>query len=116
VKDRPCAVLLAVKIDDDHLRVIVLPITHTAPSDPEEAIEIPAITKRRLGLDPDPSWIVLTEGNIFAWPGPDLRFAPGGDPASVAYGLLPARLIHAMRDRFLALHERRKARLIHRTE
>ena len=116
VKDRPCAVLLATRTDAGDLRVIVLPITHAPPGDPGNAIEIPVATKRRLGLDDDQSWIVVTEGNAFAWPGPDLRFAPGGGPESVALGFLPARLINAVRDRFLALHERNKARFVPRTE
>lgn len=116
VKDRPCAVLLATRNDDGDLRVIVLPITHTPPLDPERAVEIPPPTKRRLGLDDDQSWIILTEGNAFAWPGPDLRFASGGGPESVAMGYLPAGLINVMRDRFLALHERHKSSFIPRTE
>ena len=116
VKDRPCAVLLATRTDDGDLRVIVLAITHAPPGDPENAIQIPPSTRRRLGLDDDRSWIVLTEGNAFAWPGPDLRFAPGGGPESVALGFLPSGLITTMRDRFLALHERYKARLVPRTE
>lgn len=116
VKDRPCAVLLATRNDEGDLRVIVLPITHTPPHDPETAVEIPAPTKRRLGLDDNQSWIVLTEGNAFAWPGPDLRPVPGRSPESVALGFLPAGLINVMRDRFLALHERNKARYVHRTE
>ncbi len=116
VKDRPCAVLLATRTDDGDLRVIVLPITHTPPHDPDTAIEIPASTGRRLGLDDDRSWIVLTEGNAFAWPGPDLRFGPGGGPESCALGFLAARLIITMRDRFLALHEQNKARFVGRAE
>jgi hypothetical protein len=116
VKDRPCAVLLATRTDEGDLRVIVLPITHVPPRDPDGALEIPALTKRRLGLDDDQSWIVLTEGNAFAWPGPDLRPVPGGGPESVALGFLPARLFNALRDRFLALHERNKARFVRRTE
>lgn len=116
VKDRPCAVLLATRTDEGDIRVIVLPITHAPPRDPASALEIPAATKRRLGLDDDPSWIVLTEGNAFLWPGPDLRFAPGGGPESVALGFLPAGLIRSMRDRFLALHAQRKARYVRRSE
>lgn len=116
VRDRPCAVVLATRIDEGDLRVIVLPITHAPPGDPENAIEIPAATKRRLGLDGDQSWFVLTEGNAFAWPGPDLRLAPGRGPESVALGFLPARLINAIRDRFVRLHQRNKARFVPRTE
>lgn len=53
--------------------VTVLPVTHSPPQTPEDAVEIPADTKRRLGLDEAPSWVVLTEANRFVWPGPDLR-------------------------------------------
>jgi len=116
VKDRPCDVLLVTTTDDGDLRVIVLPIKHAPPRDHESAIAIPAATKRRLGLDDDQSWIVLTEGNAFNWPGPDLRFARDGDPESVALGLLPAGLFNAMRSKFLALHARSKARFVRRTQ
>ncbi len=47
--------------------------------------EIPHATKHRLELDVERSWIVLTEANRFAWPGPDLRQTQPGDLASVAY-------------------------------
>ncbi len=41
--------------------VRVLPITHTPPANPADAIEIPAAVKNRLRLDHERSWIVLTE-------------------------------------------------------
>jgi hypothetical protein len=47
-KDRPCLVLALVSMREDGTRVVrVLPITHTPPSDPTEAIELPATTKKR---------------------------------------------------------------------
>jgi len=50
-KDRPALVLAIVAtLDDGTPAVRVLPITHSPPSDPIEAIEIPPATKRRLGL------------------------------------------------------------------
>ena len=64
-KDRPCAVILAVEGDNDHTDVAVLPITHTPPHNPDDAIEIPRATKQRLGLDDARSWIVTTEANIW---------------------------------------------------
>lgn len=70
----------------------VLPITHSPPSNPALAVEIPHETKRRLGLDDERSWIVLTEANRFAWPVPDLRPPQPGMLESVAYGLLPRAL------------------------
>ncbi len=116
VKDRPCAILLATTTDEGDLRVIVLPITHAPPRSLEDAVEIPAPTKRRLGLDDERSWIVLKEGNAFVWPGPDLRAVPGRGAESVALGFLPAKLFDIVRSRFLALHQRSKARLTRRTE
>jgi hypothetical protein len=69
-KDRPCAIVLSVLDEDEEREVLVLPITHTAPGNPDDAIEIPAPTKNRLGLDAGRSWIVITEANEFVWPGP----------------------------------------------
>ena len=87
VKDRPCAVLLAVTNDAGDQQVIVLPITHTPPSGPTVALEIPASTKRRLKLDDERSWIVLTEANRFTWPGPDLRPMKAGEFAKAGLRL-----------------------------
>ncbi len=65
VKDRPCAVIL-VSVDDGGDRVVtVLPISHAPPADPGLAVELPAATKRRLGLDDERFWVVLTEANRF---------------------------------------------------
>lgn len=94
----------------------VVPITHTAPADPTTAIELPAVTKRRLGLDHERSWIELSEGNEFVWPGPDLRPVPRSDPTTIAYGVLPPRLFNIVRDRFLALSRERRAIRVRRTE
>jgi hypothetical protein len=66
------------------------------PLYPALAVEIPHATKRRLGLDDARSWVVLTEANRFAWPGPDVRCAQAGDLASVAYGELPGALLNVL--------------------
>lgn len=73
VKDRPCAIILAVEVEGGETVVYVLPITHSPPENPGDAVEIPQATKVRLGLDSERSWIVVSEGNSFVWPGPDLR-------------------------------------------
>jgi hypothetical protein len=85
VKDRPCAIIAAIR-DEGHgtTRVLVLPVTHAPPRNPNHAVEIPALIKRQLKLDDVPSWVVLTEWNEFVWPGPDLRRLPGVDDASFA--------------------------------
>ena len=105
-KDRPCAVLLTTVTRAGRSIVTVLPVTHAAPADPQLAIEIPAATKARLGLDEARSWIILSEANRFEWPGPDLRPVPGGEAASVAYGHLPAKLYEQLRTKWLAAFDR----------
>ena len=116
VKDRPCAVILVTQDDAGRQRVLVLPITHSAPSDPAAAVEIPAATKQRLGLDFERSWIVLTELNDFIWPGPDLRPLASDDAGSVAFGMLPPSLFRTVRERFVALARAKRVGQVHRTE
>lgn len=116
VKDRPCAIVVAIEREAERMRVFVLPVTHTPPQPPDEGIELPQPTKLRLGLDSERSWIVVSEANDFIWPGPDLRFLPGQGPESTAYGFLPPRLFRIVRDRFLARARARQAALVSRTE
>ena len=93
-KDRPCAIVAAVRADESgDTRVLVLPITHSPPDHQSLAVEIPAKVKQRLQLDEAQSWVVLSEWNEFIWPGPDLRRLPNADDASVAYGMLPPSLL-----------------------
>lgn len=100
-KDRPCLVLALVMMLDDGTPVVrVLPITHSPPADPRHTIEIPAVTKQRLGLDSERSWIVLTESNRFAWPGPDVRPV---DNDNGYYGPLPPGLFSEIKRRFVEL-------------
>ncbi len=96
--------------------VTVLPITHTPPHNPALAIELPTLVKRRLGLDDERSWVVLTEANRFLWPGPDLRPLQPGDSASVAYGPLPYTLFETIRTDFIAALRAKKPSLVPRTE
>jgi hypothetical protein len=114
-KDRPCAIVLTTKDDQGDTVVVVLPITRSTPRNPSLAVEIPVATKRRLGLDDNRSWIVLTDANRFIWPGPDLRPRIPGDGASVAYGLLPAALFREVRDKLARAVEARLAGAVTRT-
>jgi hypothetical protein len=116
IKDRPCAVVIALQDDENRTRVFALPMTHTAPSASENGIEIPAVVKTRLGLDGERSWVVVDEANVFAWPGPDLRFLPGKGHESSVYGFLPPGFFRVVRDRFLAADRTKKAALVIRTE
>jgi hypothetical protein len=114
-KDRPCAIILVLLREGEHPIVRVLPVTHAPPVDPADALEIPQPTKQRLGLDSERSWVKLSEANDFIWPGPDLRPAVNGDPASVAYGMLPPGFMAVLRER-LAQRRREKLAVTRRTE
>jgi len=115
-KDRPCAVILVTTDVTGERSVTVLPITHAPPANSSLAVEIPAATKRRLGLDDERSWVLLTEANRFVWPGPDLRPANAGDMANIACGPLPFALFEQIRQRFIAMIRARRARLVPSTE
>lgn len=108
-KDRPCAIVAARQVIEGREVVTVVPITHSPPDDPADAVLIPAPLKAHLGLDDAPAWIVVTETNDFLWPGPDIRPAP-------SYGMLPPRFFTHVRDRILQAHLRRKLRQVPRTE
>ncbi len=113
-KDRPAVIVLAAeRASDGAIVVTVLPITHRAPDDPAAAVEIPPAVKRLLSLDPERSWIVVSEGNEFVWPGYDLRKVPG-KPTRHDYGFLPPRFFNSVRNAVGAWHKTRKARLMGR--
>jgi hypothetical protein len=100
-KDRPSVIALAVQRERDQTMIVtVLPVTHSAPADPNAAIEIPMMVKRHLGLDDTRSWIVVAEGNEFEWPGYDLRRI--GNSERYDYGFLPPRLFDRVLARFAA--------------
>lgn len=108
---------MVVQAKDGEDVVTVLPVTHSPPLDPTDALEIPRDTKRRLGLDEDRSWIVVAESNRFCWPGPDLRMARSGDASSVVYGSLPGAFFEQVRRAFLKkVQDARAPAIVMRTE
>ena len=115
-KDRPCVIVLSTVQDELGTVVTVAPITHSPPRNPEAAVELPAQTKHRLGLDDDPSWVIVSEVNRFRWPGPDLRPIAGTDAAGFSYGLLPAKLFLRIRERLIDVASRRGAPVVRRSE
>jgi len=113
-KDRPSVIVLAVERPaNDTTLVVVLAITHAVPTDPSAAVEIPAAVKRLLGLDDEPSWIVVEEGNEFVWPGYDLRKIGRSDRYD--YGFLPPRFFKQVLEAFAAWHRTNKVQLTSRT-
>jgi hypothetical protein len=116
LKDRPCAVVLSAQDDGGDTVVAVVPVTHSPPQHPEEAVEIPAAVKRRLGLDEARSWIVVSEINRFFWPGPDLRPVSSAEPGRFEYGFLPPGLFRQVLERLVATVAARRLRTVRRTE
>lgn len=115
-KNRPCAIVAARRFVEGREVVTVVPITHSAPGDPADAIEIPAPLKAHLGLDDMPSWVLVSETNDFLWPGPDLRSIAGSRPTRFHYGMLPPRFYAYLRERILQAHASRALRRVQRTE
>ena len=102
-KDRPCAIVIALEALGDRSRTVaVVPITHSAPPDPNVAVEIPLRVKEHLGLDGERSWIMLNEMNVFRWPGFDLR-PIARDENRVDYGFLPPRFFDSVIEKLTRL-------------
>lgn len=102
LKDRPTVVLsIAIHMDNDRARVLVVPVTHAEPQRTDDAVEMLLTVKRSLGLDNDRAWIVTTESNTFTWPGPDVRPIPGKEPSSFIYGQIPEGLLRTVLESFM---------------
>ena len=110
-KRRPCAIILAVQTASGNDEVTVLPITHTEPAEVGDALEVPSAVRRRLELDGERSWIILTEANRFHWPGPDLH----GLASSSNSALLPEVFYRQLKGAFLAKLRGRAVRVVIRT-
>ena len=115
VKPRPCVIIILVRDWDAKQTVSVAPVTHSPPAKPDEAEEIPLVTKQRLGLDSARSWVAITEVNEFTWAGQDLRPVPQ-DAGRFDYGFLPPGLFRQIRDRLKAHGEAGRLQAIPRTE
>jgi hypothetical protein len=115
VKTRPCVIVITVRDDGGKTVVTVVPVTHSAPTIPDTAVEIPRTTKQRLGLDTARSWVVVTEVNGFVWPGPDLR-PLSNDGSRFDYGLVPPGLFRQIRDRMTAQGAAGRLQSVPRTE
>lgn len=116
VKDRPCAVVLSSVKADGRVVLLVVPVTSRKPDNPGEAIEIPLPTRRRLGLQEAPCWVVVTEVNRFAFPGPDLRPADNPSGPFFVQGTLPSRLFLEVRDAVTRHARERRLRTVSRND
>lgn len=112
-KTRPCVIILAIEKSGDDTVVTVAPVTHSPPHDPMSAMEIPAKVKQHLGLDNDPSWVILSEVNEFIWPGYDLQPVPDSKDR-YDYGFLPPKLYEKIRNGILDLIVKRRTAVTRR--
>jgi hypothetical protein len=114
-KERPAVVIVAIipPIAGEPIRVAVMPITHSSPSDGSAAIEIPPRLKSHLNLDDQRSWVVINEINEFWWPGYDIRPIPGGG-GRWEYGQMPPRMITEITQRVMRLEARNRVHLVAR--
>lgn len=108
-------IVLAVRQENDRIRVRVAPITHTPPHAATDAIEIPFETGQRLGLDDARSWVITRETNVFTWPGPDIRPADKSNDR-FAFGLLAGATFRLVRDSIIANSRMHRAALVERDE
>jgi hypothetical protein len=115
-KDRPCAIVLTTENAAGETVVTVAPITHTPPGDEIAAVEIPAATKHRLGLDAERSWVLVSEVNRFVWAGPDLRPVARGALDRFDYGMLPPALFTRIKNGLIEHARHRRTALVVRKE
>ena len=95
-KVRPTCIVAATDSAAAPRFVVLLPITHTAPSGDTVGIEIPQAVKKMLGLDDEQSWVIISEHNVDEWPNAGVSPVPGRK-GQFAYGFLPPRLFKAIK-------------------
>lgn len=108
-KQRPCAIIIAVTGETGEIETVVAPITHLEPQSPAEGIEIPPRVKKHLGLDDKRSWVIVTDLNVFKWPGVDIYPVPRSGPGAYDYGFLPPALFDRIRARIDEIGSRKAA-------
>lgn len=116
VKNRPCIVVSALPCEEGRHRVVLLPVTRSMPQVGTQAVELPDLTKQRLGLSPDRQWIICSDANEFNWVGPDLRVVPNSHPKSFVYGYLGSKLFEVIKSKFLFAANGETLRLAKRAE
>ena len=89
-KDRPCAVVLARRQQDDGSFIVLLaPITHSAPEKSTVSIAIPSQSNKATGFDNTQSWLILSEVNFVPWS--DAGIVPA-HKGQWLYGYLPRKV------------------------
>ena len=107
-KDRPACIAIATDSDIEPQLVIILPITHSKPTARDAGVEIPPLVRRKLGLDDEPCWVIVSDANIDDWPNAGISPLPGSARA-FAYGYLPDLLFEKIKIEFLKHYDARRA-------
>ena len=111
-KDRPACLVAASDSASTPRFVVLLPITHSPPTGDTIAIEIPVKVRQSIGLDDEPSWVVVSEYNVDEWPNAGLSPVPG--KTDFTYGFIPPGLFAAIKARFLELAREKKNEVVRR--
>ncbi len=112
-KTRPTCLVAATDPQARPRYVVLLPITHTPPSGNTVGIEIPGRVKQAIGLDDEPSWVIVSEHNIDEWPNGGLSPVPGR-PGDFSYGFIPPGLFATIKARFLELARAKASAVVRR--
>lgn len=113
-KERPACLVATSDSATKPRFVVLLPITHSPPIGDTVAIEIPAEVRQSIGLDDEPSWVVISEYNVDEWPNAGLSPLPGKLDV-FAYGFIPPGLFAAIKARLLELAREKKSEAVSRT-
>lgn len=113
-KDRPTCLHAATDRQTAPRYVVLLPITHSLLPEDVVGIEIPAKLWQALGLDDEPSWIIVSEHNVDEWPNPGLSPLPGR-PGVFSYGFIPPGLFKKIKAVFLDLARQKKSESVRRS-
>ena len=112
-KDRPTCLVAASDGQANPRYVVLLPITHSPPSGDTVGIEIPHAVKKAIGLDNEPSWVIVSEYNVDEWPNAGLSQIPG-KPGAYIYGFMPPKLFRSVKQLFVELISQKRSKSVKR--
>jgi hypothetical protein len=112
-KDRPTCLVAASDSRAKPRYIVLLPITHSPPAGDTIGIEIPRKVKQAIGLDDEPSWIIVSEHNIDEWPNAGVTPIPG-KPGIYSYGFIPPALFASVKKRFTELVREKRSKSVKR--
>ncbi len=107
-KDRPACLVAASDSSVAPRFVVILPITHSAPTGDTVGMEIPPKVAQALGLDEARNWVIVSDHNVDEWPNAGIAPLPGR-PDIFSYGFIPPRLFAQIKAKFLELSEQGQA-------